>query len=99
MGSKIYVGGLPHLATESQLNDLFVAHGTMESVRIIKDKFTGRSRHFGFVEMSRPEEARAAIVALNGTRLAGRMLMVHEARPLGMRRGGRSADRGDRSGR
>ena len=96
MGSKIYVSGLPHLATESQLNDLFVAHGTMESVRIIKDKFTGESRHFGFVEMCRPEEARAAIVALNGTRLAGRMLTVHEARSQGARSSGGRSGRGGR---
>jgi RNA recognition motif-containing protein len=100
MGSKIYVGGLPYLATESQLNDLFAAHGTMESVRIIKDKFTGRSRRFGFVEMSTAEEAKAAITALNGTQLAGRTLMINEATPQETRTSGDSTDgRGGRGGR
>lgn len=79
MGSKIYVGGLPYLATESHLNALFAIHGTMKSIRIIKDKFTGKSRRFGFVEMSTAEEARSAIAALNGTRLAGRTLTVKKA--------------------
>ena len=52
MGSKIYVGGLPYAATEPQLNDLFTPHGTVESARVIMDKFTGQSRGFGFVEMA-----------------------------------------------
>jgi len=60
MGSKIYVGGLPYATTESQLDDLFAPHGTVESVRVITDKFTGQSRGFGFVEMSTDEEAKAA---------------------------------------
>ena len=80
MGSKIYVGGLPYLATESHLNSLFTVHGTTKSIRIIKDKFTGQSRRFGFVEMSTVAEAMAAIAALNGTRLAGRMLTVKKTR-------------------
>src|SRR5574338_419199 len=63
MGSKLYVGGLPYSATESQLNDLFAQHGTVEAARIITDKFTGQSRGFGFVEMSSQEEAQAAISA------------------------------------
>ena len=57
MGSKIYVGGLPYSATEPQLQDLFAPHGTVESARVITDKFTGQSRGFGFVEMSTVEEA------------------------------------------
>ena len=61
MGSKIYVGGLPYATTESQLDDLFAPHGTVESVRVITDKVTGQSRGFGFVEMSTDEEAKAAI--------------------------------------
>ena len=80
MGSKIYVGGLPYLATESHLNSLFTIHGTPKSVRIIKDRFTGQSRRFGFVEMSTGAEAMAAIASLNGTRLAGRMLTVKKTR-------------------
>lgn len=88
MGSKIYVGGLPYSATELQLNDLFAQHGTVESARVITDKFTGQSRGFGFVEMSTAEEASAAIAALNGTQMDGRTLTVNEAKPQESRSGG-----------
>ncbi len=88
MGSKIYVGGLPYSATEAQLNDLFATHGTVESARVITDKFTGQSRGFGFVEMSTAEEAKAAITALNGTQMDGRTLTVNEAKPQEPRSGG-----------
>ena len=100
MGTKIYVGGLPYSATESQLNDLFAAHGTVESARVITDKFTGQSRGFGFVEMSTAEEAKSAIAALNATQLDGRTLTVNEAKPQEPRSsGGRSGDRGGRGRR
>jgi RNA recognition motif-containing protein len=88
MGSKIYVGGLPYSATEAQLNDLFAVHGTVESARVITDKFTGQSRGFGFVEMTTAEEAKAAITALNGTQMDGRTLTVNEAKPQEPRSGG-----------
>lgn len=88
MGSKIYVGGLPYSATESELSDLFAQHGTVESVNVITDKFTGQSRGFGFVEMATKEEAEAAIAALNGTEMGGRTLTVNEARPQAPRTGG-----------
>lgn len=88
MGSKLYVGGLPYATTESQLTTLFAAHGTVESARVIADKFTGQSRGFGFVEMSNTEEAKAAITALNGTQLDGRSLTVNEAKPQEPRSGG-----------
>ena len=88
MGSKLYVGGLPYWATEQQLNDLFGAHGSVASVRIIADKFTGQSRGFGFVEMSSDAEAKAAITALNGTDMGGRTLTVNEAKPMEQRSGG-----------
>jgi RNA recognition motif-containing protein len=88
MGSKLYVGGLPYATTESQLTTLFAAHGTVESARVIADKFTGQSRGFGFVEMSTNEEAKAAITALNGTELDGRSLTVNEAKPQEPRSGG-----------
>jgi RNA recognition motif-containing protein len=88
MGSKLYVGGLPYAATESQLTTLFSAHGTVESARVIADKFTGQSRGFGFVEMSTPEEAQAAISALNGSQMDGRSLTVNEAKPQESRSGG-----------
>ncbi|TKS59705.1 MAG: RNA-binding protein [Nitrospira sp.] len=88
MGSKIYVGGLPYSTTEQQLSDLFAAHGTVASSRVITDKFTGQSRGFGFVEMSSDAEAQVAITALNGTQLGGRTLTVNEARPQEPRSGG-----------
>ena len=67
---------------------LFAAHGTVASARVIADKFTGQSRGFGFVEMSTPEEAQAAIAALNGTQMDGRSLTVNEAKPQEPRSGG-----------
>jgi RNA recognition motif-containing protein len=94
MSSKIYVGGLPYATTDAQLQDLFATHGTVESARVITDKFTGRSRGFGFVEMASNEEAQKAIQALNGTDLDGRNLTVNEARPQEKRSGGGFGDRG-----
>ena len=88
MGAKIYVGGLPYSTTEQELSDLFAAHGSVASARIITDKFTGQSRGFGFVEMSADGEAEAAITALNGTQFGGRTLTVNEARPPEPRSGG-----------
>lgn len=97
MGSKLYVGGLPYSATESQLTTLFAEHGTVESARVVADKFTGRSRGFGFVEMSTTEEAKAAITALNGSQMDGRSLTVNEAKPMEPRFGGGGGG-GGRSG-
>ncbi|MEC4674166.1 MAG: RNA-binding protein [Nitrospirota bacterium] len=101
MGSKIYVGGLPFAATDSQVETLFSAHGTVESARVITDKFTGQSRGFGFVEMSTPSEAEAAITALNSTEMDGRTLTVNEAKPMAPRSGGGGGfgGGGDRGGR
>ena len=87
MGSKLYVGGLPYSTTASELTDLFSSHGTVESVNVITDKFTGQSRGFGFVEMATKEEAQAAIAALNSTELGGRTLIVNEAKPQAPRTG------------
>ena len=81
MGSKLYVGGLPYSATEQQLSELFGAHGTVASARIIADKFTGQSRGFGFVEMGDDREGQKAITALNGHQLDGRALTINEAKP------------------
>ena len=81
MNNKLYVGGLPYSVTEAQLEEVFSAHGTVESARVITDRMSGRSRGFGFVEMSTPEEAEEAMQKLNGTELEGRTLMVTEARP------------------
>ena len=90
MGSKIYVGGLPFSATDSQLNDLFAPHGTVESAHVITDRGTGQGRGFGFVEMSTDAEAKTAIAALNGTQMDGRALTVNEAKPREPRSGGGS---------
>lgn len=81
MNNKLYVGGLPYSVTDTQLEEIFAAHGTVESARVITDRMTGRSRGFGFVEMSSPEEAEEAIQKLNGTDLEGRSLTVNEAKP------------------
>ncbi len=86
--SRLYVGGLPYATTEDELEELFAAHGSIESVRIITDRMTGRSKGFGFVEMSTTEEAEAAVENLNNTDLEGRTLVVNEARPREKRGGG-----------
>ena len=96
MGSKIYVGGLPFSTTEAQLNELFTSHGTVESARVITDRFTGQSRGFGFVEMSTAEEAKKAIGALHETQLDGRTLIVNEAKAQEARSGGKRGDSGKR---
>ncbi|HEY2988517.1 MAG TPA: RNA-binding protein [Candidatus Binatia bacterium] len=88
MSNKLYVGGLPYSVTEGRLQEIFEAHGTVESARVISDKFTGQSRGFGFVEMSSGDEAQKAIAALNGTQLDGRSLVVNEAKPQEKRNGG-----------
>ena len=88
MGSKIYVGGLPYSASDAEVEALFAEHGTVESARVITDKFTGQSRGFGFVEMSTQEEAQAAISALHSTEMGGRTLTVNEAKPMAPRSGG-----------
>ncbi len=100
MGSKLYVGGLPYSVTEGRLQELFSAHGTVESANVISDKFTGQSRGFGFVEMSSGSEAQNAISALNGTQFDGRTLTVNEAKPMAKRDnfGGGGGGRGERNG-
>jgi cold-inducible RNA-binding protein len=78
---KLYVGNLPYDTTEAQLSDMFAAHGTPSSAKVIMDRDTGRSKGFGFVEFENDSEAKAATEALNGTDLGGRSLTVSEARP------------------
>ena len=87
MTKKLYVGNLPFQTTEEDLSDLFSQAGNVESVRIITDRDTGRSRGFGFVEMG-DEEADKAVESLNGTEMGGRPLTVNEARPQVKRGGG-----------
>ena len=81
MSAKLFVGNLSYQATEEDLRELFQQAGTVESVRIITDQFTGRPRGFGFVEMSTKEEAERAIEQLNGRLFRDRNLVVNEARP------------------
>jgi len=81
MASKLFVGNLSYQATEEDLRELFQQAGTVESVRVITDQFTGRPRGFGFVEMSTKEEAERAIEQLNGRLFRDRNLVVNEARP------------------
>jgi cold-inducible RNA-binding protein len=81
MGAKLYVGNLPYSVTEERLQQHFGQHGSVVSARIITDKFTGRSKGFGFVEMSSDQEAERAVTALNGTDFEGRNIVVSEARP------------------
>jgi cold-inducible RNA-binding protein len=88
MGKKLYVGNLSYNVDSSVLQQLFSAHGTVESAEVIADRDTGRSKGFGFVEMSSEGEAQAAIAALNGTEHEGRALTVNEAKPRENRGGG-----------
>ena len=89
MGTRIYVGNLPFDATEEQLRTLFSEGGRqVESVDIVTDRDTGRSRGFGFVEMANQGDATAAINALNGKEMGGRALTVNEARERAPRGGG-----------
>lgn len=78
---NLYVGNLPHSTTEAELRNAFEPHGAVEKVTLVTDRETGRSRGFGFVEMTNPAEADKAIAALNGTDLGGRPLTVNEAKP------------------
>ncbi len=81
MGAKLYVGNLTYSVVEEKLQELFSQHGSVVSVRVITDKFTGRSKGFGFVEMGSDEEAEKATAALNGIEFEGRTIVVSEARP------------------
>lgn len=100
METKVYVGNLSYSATEDDLRTLFAKAGTVKSVALIRDRDTGRSKGFGFVEMETQAEAQKAISLLNGTQLHDRALTVNFARPREERGPGGSGDRrGGRSGR
>lgn len=100
MATKLYVGGLPYSTQEDALKDLFAQAGSVTSAVIIMDKMSGRSKGFGFVEMSTDEEAQSAIGMFNGQEFEGRKLTVNEARPMEARpprtggNGGYGANRG-----
>ena len=81
MSSKLYVGNLSYDTTDQELEQLFGAYGRVQSVQLIIDRTTGRSKGFGFVEMGSDQDAKAAIAALNGKEVSGRRLTVNEARP------------------
>jgi cold-inducible RNA-binding protein len=97
MSSKLYVGNLPFKTREEDLLLLFQQAGTVQSVNIIRDKFSGQSRGFGFVEMGSPDEAQKAIEMLNGHSLDQREMIVNEARPQ-MPRPARGSGQGNRAG-
>jgi cold-inducible RNA-binding protein len=100
---NLYVGNLPHSTTEAELRNVFEPHGAVEKVTLVTDRETGRSRGFGFVEMTNASEADKAIAALNGTDLGGRPLTINEAKPKTDRPkgagGGRSFGGGGGGGR
>ncbi len=106
MGRKIYVGNLSYSLDDQGLGDIFAGFGTVESARIVTDRDSGRSKGFGFVEMSTDEEARVAIEKLNGSEQGGRNINVSEAKPMAPRdrengggRGGFGGHRGGGRGR
>jgi cold-inducible RNA-binding protein len=99
MAAKLFVGNLSFQATEEDLRELFAQAGTVETVRIITDQFTGRPRGFGFVEMASKEEAVKAVEMLNGRLFRDRNLVVDEARPQPQRGAGGGGPRGERGGR
>ena len=88
MAKKLYVGNLPYGFSDTDLQNLFTAHGEVQSAQVIMDRDTGRSKGFGFVEMNDGTQAQAAITALNGQEINGRALTVNEARPREERTGG-----------
>jgi len=97
MAKKLFVGGLSYETTEATLKETFSQAGTVESATVIVDKMSGRSKGFGFVEMSSEEEAKKAIEMLNGKEIDGKNVTVNEAKPLEARpprRGGFNRDRG-----
>src|SRR4030095_389990 len=98
MATKLYVGNLPFQTTSDDLRDHFAQAGNVESAQVVEDRMTGRSRGFGFVEMTSPEEAAAAIEQFNGKDFNGRNLTVNEARPRTDRGGGGYGGGGNRGG-
>jgi cold-inducible RNA-binding protein len=81
VGAKLYVGSLPYSTTDQDVERLFGQHGRVNAAKVMTDRYTGRSRGFGFVEMASAEEAQRAIAALNGTQYEGRTLVINEAKP------------------
>ena len=82
MGNKLYVGNLPYSYRDSDMEQAFSQYGTVSSAKVMMERDTGRSKGFGFVEMSSEAEAKAAIEGMNGQQVGGRGLVVNEARPM-----------------
>lgn len=99
MSMKLYVGNLAFQTSSEDLEQLFAQVGTVESSVVVADRDTGRSRGFGFVEMSSKEEGQAAITRFNGQEVGGRDLTVNEAKPRENREGGFGGNRGQSNGR
>ncbi len=98
MGNKLYVGNLAYSVTDENLQQRFAEFGTVTSAKVMMDRETGRSKGFGFVEMSSPAEAQASIRGLNGQSLDGRAIVVNEARPKEAGAGGGGYGGGGKSG-
>jgi len=98
MGKKLYVGNMSYETSQADLEQMFGAHGTVESAQVIMDRDTGRSKGFAFVEMSSDDEAQAAIAALDGQDCGGRALKVNEAKPRPSGGGGGGGYGGGRGG-
>ena len=99
LSKKLYVGNLPYTTTNDELQNMFSQYGAVEKADVLMDRMTGRSRGFGFVEMTNDEEAQAAIDGLNGKDVDGRKLVVNEARPMADRPPRRSFGGGGGGGR
>jgi RNA recognition motif-containing protein len=99
MGNKLYVGNLPYSFRDSDMEQAFSQFGTVTSAKVMMERDTGRSKGFGFVEMSSPAEAQAAIQGMNGQQQGGRALVVNEARPMEPRSGGFGGGGGGGGGR
>lgn len=85
MAKRLYVGGLPYETTDDELKELFSEAGAVESAKVVTDRYSGRSRGFGFVEMSNDDEAIKAIESMNGKQVGERAITVNEAKPMGER--------------
>ena len=99
MSTKLFVGNLSFNTTENDLQDAFAAHGTVVEANLMMDRMSGRSRGFGFITMSTPEEAQKAIEALNGSQIDGRAVTVNIAKPREERPAGGGGSRGGSGGR
>lgn len=95
---NIFVGSLPYSIVEADLEEAFSDYGTVESVKVITDKFSGKSKGFGFIEMPNDEEAQNAIEALNGASVEGRTIVVKKSEPKPQGQGGRNFNRGNSQG-